>query len=112
MPSHVCFRDDPPLSRPKSNSKVSFSNPQFVVPRRVAILLFTQRWRRLQARKDHDVRLEQEVQEAEGTAAAGDAVRVARDRAAWQANAECGLLPPFTVFTSTATFTAFYCLYM
>ncbi len=58
------------------------------------ILLFTQRWRRSQARKDHDVRLEQEVQEAEDTAAAEEAVRVARDRAAWQANAECGLLLP------------------
>lgn len=45
----------------------------------------------LQAQQDHDVRLEREVQEAEDTATAEDAARVARERATWQDNAKCAV---------------------
>lgn len=42
----------------------------------------------MQVQHDHDARLEREVQEAADTAAAEEAACVARNQAAWQANAE------------------------
>jgi hypothetical protein len=44
--------------------------------------------RYVQAQHVHDARVDREVQEAADTAAAEEAARVARNQAAWQANAE------------------------